>query len=90
MIPHYSVDQITNIPITFDIGSSVSIFPNVYQLTNDSPVSWYSSTNNFRVHILGSIERTIEINFIPYTWNFLIANIDSIILGSDFIANFRS
>lgn len=87
---NYCTDEITNIPCIYDIGSSISIFPNIYETGNkNSPVSWYNTTTNTSIKLLGTIYRDIKIGSKYYSWNFYIADIDQILLGSDFIAKHR-
>lgn len=84
----YCVDEITNLSCILDPGSSVSIFPNIYQLSNNSPVSLYNSANHLKIPILGNINRDIKIGTNYYSWTFFIADIHYIILGQDFISKF--
>lgn len=85
---NYCVDENSHFPCTLDTASSVSVFPNIYGLSHNSPVSLYNSTTNSSIRILGTIIRQIKIGPNSYTWTFLTANIHQIILGSDFIEKF--
>lgn len=91
MISH-CVDAISNIPYTFDTGSSVSVFPSSisYSNNNNTPVTLYNPTHNSFIPILGHIETAIQIGTNCYTWTFFTADINKIILGRDFIEYFST
>lgn len=74
------VDEISKLPCLIDTGSSVSIFPDFNN--HFYPISWYNSTTS-------TINKTIKIGSNYYSWTFRVANINQIILGSDFLQHYN-
>lgn len=83
----FCVDSLTNLPCTLDTSTSISIFPNIHNVPSNLPVPWLHTTDNESMRILGTIYRTIKIGSNTYSWTFFTANIDHIILGTDFISS---
>ena len=74
-----------------DTGSDVSCFPRKLLHERSQPTGYnLSAANNSTIHTYGFIQLTLDLGLRrDFVWQFIIADVSSPIIGSDFLAHYN-